>query len=78
MPSKEELKSMSKEITGQTIDLLYTVDKMPRKEFNTILPSSYSKKEIDQASDLLRKLLKWNPYERVSAEEALKSDFFRK
>ena len=47
MPSKEELKSMSKEISSQTIELLYTVDNMPRKEFNTILPSSYSKKEID-------------------------------
>lgn len=38
---------------------------------------NYSKKEIEEASDLIHKLLAWDMKERYSASEALKHPFFK-
>ena len=45
---------------------------MPRRDFKKILPSAhYSKQEIEQAADLIEKMLNWIPSQRISCEEAL-------
>ncbi len=67
---------MSSEMKQETVDLIFKVDAIPRRDFSKILPKDYAKRDIDMASDLLAKLLKWNPKERASCEEALRHEFF--
>ena len=38
LPAREELKSMSKQITEDTIKLVHRLDDIPKKEFKSILP----------------------------------------
>ena len=61
----------------ETVDLIYKIDNIPKKDFPKILPKEFAKKDIDQASSLLEKLLKWNPKNRATCEEALKHEFFK-
>jgi serine/threonine protein kinase len=65
-------------MTNDTIKLVHRLDDIPKKDFKTILPKDImAVKERDQAADLLDKLLKWNPSERLTCEQALKHDFFK-
>jgi len=51
---------------------------MPQKNFQHILPhKDYTKKDIEEAADLIQKMLKWVPSERISCEDALKHSFFK-
>lgn len=69
---------MSKQITEDTIKLVHRLDDIPKKEFKSILPKdAMSDKERSQAADLLDRLLKWNPHDRLSCEQALKHEFFK-
>ena len=69
---------MSDQMTEQTVEIIFKIDNIPKKEFYKILPKDYSKKEIELAGDLLERMLQWNPNERVSCEEALKHEFFKR
>jgi len=78
LPTKEELMNMSTQMSSDTIKLVHRLDDIPKKEFKTILPKDIMQnKERDQASDLLDHLLKWNPKERYSCEQALAHPFFK-
>jgi len=78
LPSKETMLRMSKQITNNTVELVHKLDDMPQKNFQHILPyKDYQKKEIEEAADLIQKMLKWVPQERISCEEALKHPFFK-
>jgi len=78
LPSKEELKSMSKQMTEETIQLVHKLDDIPKKDFKTILPKdSMDDKTRAKAASLLEQLLRWNPHERISCEQALKHEFFK-
>lgn len=69
---------MSAQMTKDTINLVHRLDDIPKKDFKNILPKdSMSDKERIQAADLIDKLLKWNPSERLTCEQALKHDFFK-
>lgn len=68
---------MSTQITDTTINLVHKLDDMPQRPFETILPRDYSEKERKQAADLISKMLKWVPGERISCKEALKHEFFK-
>ena len=70
---------MSTQMTNETIKLVHRLDDIPKKEFKSILPKdSMSDKERNQAADLLDQLLKWNPKERFTCDQALKHEFFTK
>ena len=78
MPSKEQLKAMSKQMTDSTVELVHKLDDIKKRDFKTIIPSqAYSKEDIKRASDLLEKLLDWVPSKRYSCEQALKHAFFK-
>lgn len=76
MPSKDQLKGMSKQMTDQTVELVHKLDDIKKREFKTIIPSKYNSKDIQNASDLLEKLLDWVPSKRLTCERALKHAFF--
>lgn len=67
---------MSELIPKPVIDLVHKLDDMPRVEFSKIIPSDYDKRDIEQAADLMDKMLKWVPKERCSCKEALAHPFF--
>ena len=78
LPSKETMQKMSKQITSNTVELVHKLDDMPPRNFATILPHNlYSRKDIEEAADLISKMLCWIPSERVSCDEALKHPFFK-
>ncbi len=69
---------MSQQITDTTINLVHKLDDMPARPFETILPQKdYSEKDIAQAADLITKMLKWVPKDRISCKDALKHEFFK-
>ena len=77
LPSKEVMKKMSNQISNTTIDLVHKLDDLPARRMTTILPhKDYLKKDIEEAADLLSKLLTWIPSERISCQDALKHPFF--
>jgi hypothetical protein len=42
LPKKEELMSMSTQMTKETINLVHKLDDIPKKDFRTILPKELS------------------------------------
>lgn len=69
---------MSGQISPHTIDLVHKLDDMPPRKMSTILPhKDYNKKDIEEAADLLEKLLTWIPSERISCKDAMKHTFFK-
>jgi serine/threonine protein kinase len=68
---------MSKQIDQNKIDLVHKIDDIPRRDFRDILPSkSYKDSDINNAADLIEKMLEWVPSKRISCEEALRHPFF--
>ena len=68
---------MSKQIDQNKIDLVHKIDDIPRRDFRDILPSlKYKEADINNAADLIEKMLEWVPSKRISCEEALKHPFF--
>jgi hypothetical protein len=69
---------MSSQMSKDTINLVQKLDEIPKKDFKQILPKDHmTAKEREQVADLLDKLLKWIPYERIDCENALKHEFFK-
>ena len=78
LPSRETMQRMSSQITPHTVDLVHKLDDMQPRDFKTILPGKdYSSKDIAECADLISKLLRWVPSERISCEEALRHPFFK-
>jgi len=51
---------------------------MPILKFDMILPfKDYIPADIQQASDLISKMLKWVPKERIDCKKALEHPFFK-
>jgi serine/threonine protein kinase len=70
--------NMSEQITANTVELVQKLDDMPVQKFEMILPyKDYEAKEIAEAADLLSKMLKWAPKERIDCKDALKHGFFK-
>ena len=69
---------MSKQITQNTVDLVNKLDDMPAKDFKHILPyKDYSKQDIEDAADLISKMLKWVPKDRIDCQKALNHKFLK-
>lgn len=65
-------------MSKDTINLVHKLDEIPKKDFKQILPKdNMTAKEREQVADLLDKLLKWIPSERIDCENALKHEFFK-
>ncbi len=64
-------------MTRDTIHLVHKLDDIPKKDVRTILPKDLGSRDRELASDLLDQLLKWNPKERLTCDQALKHEFFR-
>jgi DNA-directed RNA polymerase specialized sigma54-like protein len=78
MPSKDQLRAMSSQMSEQTIELVHRLDDIKKRDFRTIIPqAAYHKTDIAKAADLLEKLLDWVPSKRVSCEKALQHSFFK-
>lgn len=68
---------ISTQLTQNTIEMIQKLDNIPPKSIATLLPyKDYSKKDIEEAAELIEMMLKWVPSERISCKEALKHRFF--
>jgi serine/threonine protein kinase len=78
LPSKETMFMMSKQMSPNTVELVHKLDDMPPQSIADILPfKDYSRKDIEEAADLIQKMLQWVPNQRISCEDALKHPFFK-
>lgn len=78
LPSIEILRKMSEQITQTTIDLVHKLDDLQKVNLQQILPyKDYNQPDIIDAADLIGKMLKWVPGERITCSEALKHKFFK-
>lgn len=78
LPKKGELQKMSGAISPNMLDLVQRLDDMPTIDLKKILPyADYPKQDITEAADLISKMLKWVPQERITCREALDHVFFK-
>ena len=61
LPEKEDLTNISEQLSENTIDTILKVDAMPKQSFEKILPEPYTEHERQHASDLLDRMLQWQP-----------------
>ena len=75
-PNEDELKELSSLIQPQLITLLRKIGPLPRQNFMEILKvSKYSEREKEQGIDLILKMTKWVPHQRISARDAMNHPF---
>jgi serine/threonine protein kinase len=56
---------------------VHSLDDIPARKFTDILPyKDYNENDIKDAADLISRMLKWVPSERIDCKEALKHKFF--
>jgi len=56
---------------------VHNLDEIPARKFTDILPyKDYSSEDIKDAADLISKMLKWVPSERIDCSQALQHKFF--
>ena len=73
----EVIKRMSGCISSTMVDLVHRLDELAPLELKKVLPEKdYDRRDIDAAADLISKMLKWVPAERISCAQALKHRFF--
>lgn len=78
LPSVQELKGMSKQITEAKIELVQRLDNIQKTDFTKVIQSEhYAQKDIELAAKLLDKMLMWVPSQRISCLEALNDPFFK-
>ena len=79
LPKEEVLRKISSQITQNTIDLVHSLDDIPPRKIEELLPfKDYHPSDVKEAADLLSKMLRWIPSERITCKEALKHPFFGK
>ena len=72
LPSRDQMKQMSSQISEAQIDLVQKIDDIPKRDFKELFAHpSYSKQEVAMAADLVDKMLHWVPKKRITCEEAL-------
>jgi serine/threonine protein kinase len=72
------MKEMSRQIDENKIDLVHKIDDIPRTAFSKVIPDkNYKRLDIENAADLIEKMLEWVPSNRISCAEALNHPFFR-
>lgn len=58
--------------------MVHKLDDMPVRKMSEILPyKDYEMQDIKDAADLITKMLRWVPQERIDCENALKHKFFK-
>ena len=77
-PNKQTLQNISPQLTQNTIEMVHKIDDMPKLDLSKVLPfKDYSGEDIDMAADLIGKMLKWVPSQRIDCENALNHKFFQ-
>ena len=77
-PSKETMSKISSEMPQTSFDHIAKLDNHQPQKLLSLLPcKDYPKKDMEEAADLLAKMVKWVPSERISCQEALKHPFFK-
>jgi len=58
--------------------MVHKLDDIPCKKIADILTfKDYEKKDIEEAADLITKMLKWVPSDRIDCKKALEHKFFK-
>ena len=58
--------------------MVHKLDDIPPKNIRDLLPfKDYNEKDVVEAADLISKMLKWVPSERIDCKSALQHKFFK-
>jgi len=75
-PSKEDQEYLYSNLSPKIKEKINKLDNFSTVDFKEIFPKNYSKTDIEQAVDLLGKMLVWDPKNRIDADTASKHKFF--
>ena len=59
---------MSPQISSSTVELVQKLDEIRAVDLRKILPKEYEKRDIDEAADLISKMIRWVPSERYTCK----------
>eukprot|EP00826_Nyctotherus_ovalis_P012387 TRINITY_DN13273_c0_g2_i2.p1 TRINITY_DN13273_c0_g2~~TRINITY_DN13273_c0_g2_i2.p1 ORF type:complete len:229 (+),score=53.76 TRINITY_DN13273_c0_g2_i2:430-1116(+) len=76
-PPKEDQEYLYANLSADTKNLVSKIDNYKAIDFRRVFPEQYAKKDIELATDLVFKMLRWHPDKRVTAKEALEHPFFK-
>ena len=68
LPSKETLHKMSPHVSTATVELVHKLDEIKPVDMRKILPKDYEKRDIEEAADLISKMIRWVPSERYTCK----------
>ena len=72
-----DLKKLAKIVDEKILTIVRKGTVLPRLDIRTLFNQrAYSQQDIEEASDLIFRMLKWVPEERISAREAKMHAFF--
>eukprot|EP00826_Nyctotherus_ovalis_P003162 TRINITY_DN1063_c0_g1_i4.p1 TRINITY_DN1063_c0_g1~~TRINITY_DN1063_c0_g1_i4.p1 ORF type:complete len:253 (-),score=76.61 TRINITY_DN1063_c0_g1_i4:184-942(-) len=77
VPESDDRKYLYSSLAKPTRKLVMSIKEMPKTDLVNLFPSTYKKRELELAIDLIEQLLTWNPNKRPTAVEALKHPFFK-
>jgi len=76
LPTADELKAMSPQMSPHTIEQVHKLDNIQRRDFKAIIrQAEYLDQDIINAADLIEKMLDWVPSRRITCREALSHPF---
>lgn len=77
-PEEEDKEYLYGALSESVRKALEKVKELPAVDLRVVFPEKdYSSADIAKAADLARKMLQWNPRNRVTAKNALKHPFFK-
>ena len=77
-PTAEEMSKLSEIVDAPLLQLVKRAGNIPRVDIVKLINSDvYSARDAAEAADLIQNLLKWVPWERLSAKAAMQHPFLK-
>ena len=75
-PSDEELRKLSEIVEERVLSIVKKATILPKMNLTLLFSKAkYGEEEVRLAADLVNKMLRWVPSDRISAEEAMNHPF---
>ncbi|MFN9943926.1 MAG: hypothetical protein ACK56I_31085, partial [bacterium] len=75
-PTEEELRKLSEIVEERVLSIVKKATILPKMNLTLLFSKAkYGEEEVKLAADLVNKMLRWVPNDRISAQEAINHPF---
>lgn len=75
-PTEDELKKLSMIVEDRVLQIVRRAQVLPRMDLRLLFSKTkYGSEEVEKAADLVHRMLRWVPGDRISAAEAMAHPF---